>query len=330
METLGGFAIAGVIFYGGTQVVSGGHTPGAFFSFITALLLAYEPAKRLARVNIDLGASLVGVKMLYEFLDTPASEPDEPQLPDARIDGGRIVFDSVRFAYREGEDVLKDFSLVSEAGKTTALVGRSGSGKSTTFAMLLRFYNPRSGAITIDGVNIAAVKRRSLRRLISYVGQDVFLFKGSIYDNIAFGREGAMREEIEAAARAASAHDFILSFADGYDTQIGENGSQLSGGQRQRLAIARAILQNAPILLLDEATAALDSESERAIQNALARLSHGRTTLVIAHRLQTVQGADKICVVEEGRVTEEGTHDALLERGGRYAALYKAYLVGPD
>ena len=330
METLGGFAVAGVIFYGGTRVISAGQTPGAFFSFITALLLAYEPAKRLARVHIDLGASLVGVKLLYDFLDTPASEPDEPDLPDATVVGGRIVFDDVRFAYRDSEDVLTGLSLVAEAGKTTALVGRSGGGKSTTFALLLRFYDPHSGSITIDGADIAGLKRRSVRRLISYVGQEVFLFKGSIYDNIAFGREGSTRQEVEAAARAAYAHDFILTFAEGYGTQIGENGSQLSGGQRQRLAIARAILQDAPILLLDEATAALDGESERAIQEALTALSRDRTTLVIAHRLQTVQGADKICVVENGRVAEEGTHEVLLALGGRYAKLHKAYLVKSD
>jgi ATP-binding cassette subfamily B protein len=323
METLGGFAVAGVILYGGWRVVASGSTPGTFFSFITALLLAYEPAKRLARVHVELSANLVGVGLLYEFLGQPAREAEAVDMPELAVAGGRVEFADVRFAYRDGEDVLNGLSLVAEAGKTTALVGPSGGGKSTIFALLLRFWDPRSGTITVDGVAIDAVSRRSLRRRVGIVSQDVFLFAGTVAENIALGRPGASRTEIEAAARAAFAHDFIVGFRDGYDAQVGENGLQLSGGQRQRIAIARAILEDAPILLLDEATAALDTESERAIQEALAELSKNRTTLVIAHRLQTIQRADKICVIEAGRVVEQGRHEDLLAAHGRYARLHE-------
>ena len=323
METLGGFAIACVILYGGWRVVGSGETPGTFFSFITALLLAYEPAKRLARVHVDLSSNLVGVGLLYEFLEQPAREADAPAAPALAVDGGRVEITDVRFAYRDGEDVLNGLDLVAEAGRTTALVGPSGGGKSTIFALLLRFWDPRSGTITIDGTPISAVSRRSLRSKIGIVSQDVFLFAGTIAENIALGRPGAGRAEIEAAAKAAHAHDFIVGFHGGYDSPVGENGLQLSGGQRQRIAIARAILEDAPILLLDEATAALDTESERAIQEALAELSKNRTTLVIAHRLQTIQRADKICVIEGGRVVEEGRHEDLLATRGRYARLHE-------
>jgi ATP-binding cassette subfamily B protein len=323
METLGGFAVAGVILYGGWRVVGSGATPGTFFSFITALLLAYEPAKRLARVHVELSANLVGVGLLYEFLGQPAREAEPAGLPELAVAGGRVEFTDVRFAYRDGEDVLNGLSLVAEAGKTTALVGPSGGGKSTIFALLLRFWDPRSGTITVDGTSIDTVSRGSLRRRIGIVSQDVFLFAGTVAENIALGRPGASRAEIEAAARAAHAHDFIVGFRDGYDGQVGENGLQLSGGQRQRIAIARAILEDAPILLLDEATAALDTESERAIQEALAELSKNRTTLVIAHRLQTIQRADKICVIEAGRVVEQGGHEDLLAARGRYARLHE-------
>jgi len=325
METLGGFAVAGVILYGGFRVINSDATPGSFFSFITALLLAYEPAKRLARVHIELSTNLVGVKVMYDFLAEPTGEPAEDHKPPLVLDKGRIAFSDVHFRYRPEEVVLRGLNLVAEAGRTTALVGRSGGGKSTILSLLLRFYDVESGRIEIDGTDITAVDRRSLRRHIAYVGQDVFLFKGTVYENISLGRESAGREEIEAAAKAAHAHDFIMEFVDGYDTQLGENGGQLSGGQRQRIAIARAILQDAPILLLDEATAALDNESERKIQQALAELSSGRTTLVIAHRLQTVRNADKICVVEHDVVVEEGPHDDLLARGGRYAALHQLH-----
>ena len=325
MESLGGFAVAGVILYGGFTVVDGGQTPGSFFSFITALLMAYEPAKRLARVHIDLGASLVGVKMLYDFLDQPDRDKDEGTAHALQVTAGRVAFESVSFAYRADEPVLRNLSFVAEPGEVTALVGHSGGGKSTIFNLLQRFYEVESGAIRIDGQRIADVSRKSLRGRIAVVSQEPFLFRGTISENIAMGRPEAGEAAIIAAAQSAYAHDFICGFHNGYGTQVGEQGLQLSGGQRQRIAIARAILKDAPILLLDEATAALDSQSEREVQKALAALTKGRTTFVIAHRLQTIQWADKICVIEAGSVVEEGTHAELLARKGRYFHLYTVH-----
>jgi ATP-binding cassette subfamily B protein len=323
METLGGLAIGLVILYGGYAVIDGGQTPGAFFSFITALLLAYEPAKRLARVNVDLGAQLVGVRMLYDFLDTPAGEIEPVGRPDLVVRGGAVTFRDVRFHYRPDEPVLNGLTLTAQPGQTTALVGLSGGGKTTVMNLLLRFYEATDGVVMIDGQDVRSVSLPSLRRQIAFVSQDTFLFRGTVRENIAMGRPDATEAEIVAAARAAYADDFISGFAKGYDTEIGEQGAQLSGGQRQRLAIARAILKNAPIILLDEATAALDSESERAVQMALERLAEGRTTIVIAHRLQTILNADKICVIEAGRIVEEGTHGDLMARPGRYRALHE-------
>jgi ATP-binding cassette subfamily B protein len=323
METLGGIAVAGVVVYGGLRVVEHGQTPGQFFSFITAMLLAYDPAKRLAKLNVDLTAAVTGVRMLYEFLDTPEPEGAVEQAkPALVVSGGRIEFSDVVFGYRPGEPVLNGIALVAEAGRTTALVGQSGGGKSTVMNLVLRFYPPFSGVVSIDGQDISTVSVASVRQSIAYVGQDVFLFGGTIRDNIAVGRPGASEDDIVAATKAAHAHDFISAFEKGYHTPVGERGLQLSGGQRARISIARAILKNAPIILLDEATAALDSESERAVQDALDDLTANRTTLVIAHRLQTVQRADKICVVEAGRVVEEGRHEDLLARRGRYYYLH--------
>ena len=322
-ETLGGLAIAIVVVYGGLKVIGTGEQPGGFFSFITALMLAFEPAKRVARVQIDLTSSLLGVEMLYSFLDEPTPETERGDEPELEIDAGRIEFRGVRFAYRKGEPVLRGLSLVAEPGRTTALVGRSGGGKTTAMNLILRFYEPESGAVLIDGQDIGKVGRASLRRRLAYVSQETFLCKGSIADNIALGRTGASRDEIEAAAKAAHAHDFIMSFAQGYDSPCGEHGMQLSGGQRQRIAIARAFLKDAPIILLDEATSALDSESEHAVQEALGILCAGRTTLVIAHRLTTVLNADCICVIDNGEVAEYGRHDALMARRGVYYHLHQ-------
>jgi ATP-binding cassette subfamily B protein len=326
METLGGIAIAAVVIYGGYQVIVGGASPGAFFTFIAAFLLAYEPAKRLAKLNLDLSNGLVGVRVLFEILDTPATEPIDDKAPPLVLNDARVEFADVSFAYRPGEPVLTRFSFVAEPSEVTALVGHSGGGKSTVLNLILRFYDVQDGRITIDGQDIAAVSRRSLRRQIAYVGQDVHLFSGSIRDNIAFGRPGATQDEIEAAARAAHAHDFIMSFPKGYDSPVGEHGVQLSGGQRQRVAIACALIKNAPIILLDEATAALDSESEKHVQEAVAELCMGRTTIMIAHRLSTIMHADKIVVIEGGQIVETGRHEELLRRSGRYASFYRLQL----
>jgi ATP-binding cassette subfamily B protein len=261
--------------------------------------------------------------MLYSFLDEPNQETERGDEPELEVSAGRIEFRDVHFAYRKGEPVLRGLNLVAEPGKTTALVGRSGGGKTTAMNLILRFYEPASGAVMIDGQDIGKAGRASLRRRLAYVSQETFLFRGSIADNIALGRPGASRGEIEAAARAAHAHEFIMGFAQGYDSPCGEHGMQLSGGQRQRIAIARAFLKDAPIILLDEATSALDSESERAVQEALRILCVGRTTLVIAHRLTTILNADRICVVENGKVAEYGRHEALMARRGVYYHLHQ-------
>ncbi|MGB7039330.1 MAG: ABC transporter ATP-binding protein [Xanthobacteraceae bacterium] len=326
MEMLGGFTVALASIYGGYRVVETGATPGEFVSFMAAFLLAYEPAKRLARLNIDLNNNLVGVRVLYEIIDSPPGEPNDDDLPALKLTESCIEFDHVNFAYRADAPVLHNMNLVAQPGQVTALVGPSGGGKSTVLNLLLRFYNVGSGRVLIDGQNIAAVSRGSLRNQIAYVGQIVHLFRGTVRENIALGKLGASEAEILAAAKAAHAHDFIMGFPQGYDTQVGEHGMQLSGGQRQRISIARALIKNAPIILLDEATASLDSESERYVQEAIAELCKGRTTLVIAHRLSTIVHADTIMVVENGQVVESGRHDELLRKNGRYASFYRLQL----
>src|SRR5438128_2464221 len=323
METLGGFAVAGGLMYGGYSVVAMGATPGQFFSFLTAFLMAYEPAKRLARLNIELNSSLVGARMLLEIVDSPASEPADDDRPALKLSDARVELRDVTFAYRPNEPVLNRMSFVAEPGKVTALVGPSGGGKSTVLALLLRLYEVTEGDVMIDGQAISRVSRRSLRQQTAYVGQDVYLFRDTIRENIAFGRVGASEAEIVAAAKAACAHDFIMSFPLAYDTPVGEHGTQLSGGQRQRVAIARALVKNAPFILLDEATAALDSESEQQVQEAIEHLCRNRTTIVIAHRLHTIMHADAILVVEAGEIVERGRHDELLRRGGRYASFFR-------
>ncbi|WP_346897735.1 ABC transporter ATP-binding protein [uncultured Roseibium sp.] len=320
METLGGFAIALVILYGGYSVVELDQDPGAFFAFITALLLAYEPAKRLARLHVNLNNNLVGVRLMYELIDDVPELTDGPDAPELSVTGGEIRFDDVRFSYGESA-ALNGLTMVAEPGRTTALVGASGAGKSTVFSLIERFYEPDSGQILIDGQNTKDVTIASLRAHIAVVTQDTFLFDMSIRDNIALGRPGASDAEIEQAARDANAHDFIMDIPGGYDAPAGEGGGRLSGGQRQRVAIARAMLRDAPILLLDEATSALDAESETKVQAALARLMKGRTTLVIAHRLATVRHADTIHVLDRGRLVESGTHDSLYAEDGIYRRL---------
>lgn len=322
METLSGFAIAGVIALSAVFVLEQGHTPGEMMSFITALLLAYEPAKRLARMRVSIEAGLIGVRMMFEVIDRPLTLSEAENAKPLPAGPGDIRFRDVNFSYQDGHQVLEDANLHFEAGKMTALVGPSGSGKSTVINLVMRLYDPVSGQVEIDGHDIAGVTIRSLREKMSYVGQDTFLFAGTVLHNIGLGREGATEEEIIAAAKAANAHDFIMGLKNGYQTDVGDNGGNLSGGQKQRIAIARAMLRNAEVLILDEATSALDSESESLVRDALQRLTAGRTTIVIAHRLSTIAQADRIIVMEGGRMVEQGTQDELLAQGGTYRRLY--------
>jgi ATP-binding cassette subfamily B protein len=326
MEMLGGFAVAAVFMYAAYRINSAGATPGGFVAFITAFLLAYEPAKRLARLNIEMANYLLPARSVFELLDAPPTEPDDSEKPPLKVSAGRIEFADVVFAYRAGEPVIRGMSFVAEAGRRTALVGASGGGKSTALALILRFYEPQGGTILVDRQDIATRSRASVRSQIAYVGQDVFLFSGTIGDNISCGKPEAGEDEIVQAAKAADLHEFISTLPAGYGTPVGEHGLQLSGGERQRVAIARALIKDAPIILLDEATAALDSESELHVRNAVTALCRNRTTIVVAHRLHTITHADKIIVVENGAVVEQGRHDELLRRNGRYAAFYRLQL----
>jgi len=321
METLGGVAIVVVIGYGGWAVIEGTRTTGELFSFITALLLAYEPLKRLFNVNAEIQQGIAAAERIYAFLDVTPAIADAADARPLAVAGGAIVLDDVHFRYDDATPALNGLSLAVPAGKRAALVGLSGAGKSTVLNLIPRFYDVTAGRVTIDGQDVRDVTLASLRDALALVSQEVMLFDDTVRANIAYGRPGASEAEIVAAARAASADDFIAALPNGYETQVGEAGARLSGGQRQRIAIARAILKDAPILLLDEATSALDSEAEHAVQDALDRLMVGRTTLVIAHRLSTVRTADVIYVIDKGRVIEQGTHDALVAKGGAYARL---------
>ena len=324
MEFIGGVAVAAIVFYGGYRNLVLGQSADSLIAFLTALLLAYDPVKRIARMNVSLHASLIGLQMLYNVLDSDHSIPEADDAKPLQLSKGGIALKNVTFSYRPNQPVLRDVSLTCAGGHVTALVGPSGSGKSTILNLIERFYAIDSGRIEIDGQEISGLKTESLRANMSLVSQDTFLFSDTLRNNIRFARPDATDAEIEAAARAAFAHDFIMEQPQGYDTQVGENGGSLSGGQRQRISIARAFLKNAPILLLDEATSALDSESEKQIQLAFDTLMQGRTTIVIAHRFSTIRNARTIHVMQNGKVVASGSHQELIsDEKSLYAHLYR-------
>jgi ATP-binding cassette, subfamily B, bacterial MsbA len=329
MEVIGAIGFSAVLVYGGENVIAGTRTTGNFFAFLTSLYLCYAPFKGIARSNSILQQGVSAASDVFSILDTKP-EPPEASSPKtlSNVSQG-LVARNVCFAY--GDDlVIDNLSLELPRRSTVALVGSSGGGKSTIIDLFCRFYDPSSGVISIDDIDIRQLSLASLRSLISVVDQNTFLFNDTVANNIAYGLASASSPQIEAAARAANAHDFIIQLPEGYATLIGENGTMLSGGQRQRIAIARALIKDAPLLFLDEATSALDSASEQVVQEALDRLMADRTTLVVAHRLSTVVNADCICVISGGRVVESGNHATLLARGGTYADLFSTQFANAD
>lgn len=324
MDSLTGLSIASIVVLSATTI--GGEsagTPGQLMSFVTAFLMAYDPAKRLSRMRISIEGGMIGVRMMYDLIDQPRTLQEAPDAQELREGHGDVALNHVSFGYVGDRPVINDLSLTFEAGKTSALVGPSGGGKSTVLNLILRLYDPLGGTVMIDGQDIRSATFESLRQKIAFVGQDTFLFSNTIFENLRLARTDATRDDVEQAARIAHAHEFIVSLPNGYSTPIGENGVFLSGGQRQRLSIARAVLRRAPILLLDEATSALDGQSEALVLDALERITENVTTIVIAHRLSTVLKADKIFYLEGGSVVEQGTLKELLTTDGPFRRLYE-------
>ena len=322
MEFLGGIGISLVVWYGGSQVLDGKSTPGTFFSFLTALIMIYEPIKGISAINNSLQQGIAAAERVFDVLDVESDVPEKKDAIELPRVNNAIEFTDVRFQYDEDTEVLKGINLKVKAGEILAVVGSSGGGKSTLVNLIPRFYDVSSGSLAIDGTDIKDVTFKSLRNQIGVVTQQTILFNDTVRNNIAYGSHDASEEQIRDAASAAHALDFIQQLPKGFDTIIGESGARLSGGERQRLSIARAILKNAPILILDEATSSLDTESEHEVQQAIENLVQSRTTFVIAHRLSTIRNADRIIVIQDGTIVEEGTHDTLLPLGGVYTMLH--------
>lgn len=331
LEAFGGAAVAGVIGFAAYRITHGNKTVGDFTGFISAVLMIAQPVRSFGNLNTRIQEGLASAERFYEVMNEQPQIVSAPGAKPLKLTRGEIVFDAVGFSYaNDGREAVHNFKLAVKPNTTVALVGRSGAGKSTVFNLVPRLYDPQQGRITIDGQDIRSVTVESLRDSMALVSQEITLFDDTIEANIALGRLNATKDDIVAAAKAAAAHEFIVELPNGYNTIIGDRGMRLSGGQRQRVALARAILRDAPILLLDEATSALDAESERLVQEALARFSQTRTTLVIAHRLSTVKNADAICVMENGEITEIGTHMELLAQDGAYAQFCKSQMLTPD
>jgi subfamily B ATP-binding cassette protein MsbA len=320
-EIITSIGVAAVLWFAMQRVIAGELTQGTLFSVLAAVVMMYNPAKRLSRVYGNTQQALAAAERVFEVLDISADVEDEIDAVPLVLEKGQISFDNVTFAY-DSSPVLSDFTLDIKPGQVIALVGPSGAGKSTVAALLARFYDPQQGSVLVDGQDIRSVERSSLLEVISFVDQEAFLFNETIRFNICYGCVDATPEQIQKASEQAYINDFINDLPDKYDTVIGDRGSRLSGGQRQRICIARAILRNTPVLVLDEATSALDTESEAIVQSAMQNLMLGRTTIVIAHRLSTIMNADRIIVMEAGRISESGTHVQLLKQGGLYKKLY--------
>ena len=331
VESLAGFGVAAVIWYGGHQVISGTTTPGAFFSFFAAMMMAYRPLKAVSGMNSSVQMGLAAASRLYALLDEKPKIFDKPNALDLKEVKGDVEFENVQFSYDENKITLDNVNFKVKAGQSVALVGHSGGGKSTIMSMILRFYDPNLGSIKLDGHNISDLTLKSLRSSMSVVNQEVMLFDDTILENIRYGKVDATEEQILRASKMAEADEFIQELPEKYNSKVGQNGIRLSGGQRQRIAIARAILYDAPILLLDEATSSLDPISEKLIKDALNSLMKNRTSIIIAHRLSTIIHCDKIVVIANGRVVEEGSHKELLEKNGAYSNLYlKQFEINQD